>query len=171
MDFPPVQDEAISIFPGSRLERRLLVRAWPANSSLPEKLRQSEKGGNLSTRRQEGQLCLARFIIYLRNTRIDWTGFLACGNWYISCGKRKGKQDKEAEKQNSPQGREHRKKEAGENTVTFEKTLPWPAVACLALDVGSPSERESNLKPWPPYQVENPKMKKTQGRRLISGSC
>ena len=26
MDFPPVQDEVTSIFPGSRLERRLLVR-------------------------------------------------------------------------------------------------------------------------------------------------
>ena len=62
----------------------------------------------------------------------------------------------------------HRKKEAGKSTVTPEETLLWPAVACLALDVGPPFERESNLKSWPPYQVENPKMKKTQERRFIS---
>lgn len=84
------------------------------------------------------------------------------------CGKRKGEQDKETEKQSRPQGREHRKKEAEKSTVTFEKTLLWPEVACLALDVGPPFERESNLKSWPPYQVENPKMRKTQECRLIS---
>lgn len=111
---------------------------------------------------------MARFVIYLRNTCIDWTGFLACGNLHISCGKRKGEQDKGTEKQNRPQGRGHRKKEAGKSTVTPEETLLWPAVACLALDVGPPFERESNLKSWPPYQVENPKMKKTQERRFIS---
>lgn len=84
------------------------------------------------------------------------------------CGKRKGEQDKETEKQSHPQGRKHRKKEAGKSTVTFEKKLLWPEVACLALDVGPPFERESNLKSWPPYQVENPKMRKTQECRLIS---
>lgn len=34
------------------------------------------------------------------------------------------------EKQSNPQGGEHRKKEAGENTVTFEKNV---AVACSSL--------------------------------------
>lgn len=53
----------------------------------------------------------------------------------------------------------------------LKKTLLWPAVACLALDMGSSFERESNLKSWPPYQVENPKMKKTQGHRLTPRSC
>lgn len=50
----------------------------------------------------------------------------------------------------------------------LKKTPLWPAVACLALDVGPPFERESNLKSWPPYQVEKPKMKKTQEHRFIS---